>query len=478
MQRQPREKPFSTDPTDDDRKPSADDVGMTGIREVKAAIDTHNASSKEVDKTPPGSGLLAEEQAGVDATAGPAVKLPEPDVGMSDYASPSETPPKMDGNHKGPPPGHAFDQMENVDLPKFVKDHKSTLTFPEKVIGEMLGSMSGCSHQHTSILLSTTKTLTLITSPSLLTSQLMLMLIHIERHFTKQGWRLEKAPIAWTSNGRAFIIRDHDNLVNDWLDMFFQASKFTSFKRKLYRWGFRQVQLLNHDLSTIGNRELVFGNENFQRDKKVLLPRMKSITAESLRRQQAAVQKEQRAVEAAAGTSSDAKPEHLNTLLSQQGGQFNPVAGLHPPTPCLPPPHPQQQHAAMSTSLSPSVATTNSLAFALFTALAQQGANNMPGQHEPCVATTTDNSQQTLGVVSNILQGADNATLQQILHNLQEQHRRQQQQEEMVKNIHRMMFPSQQQPAASPLDSTSSQQSMLARMLRQQLGGFGATGGH
>jgi hypothetical protein len=29
--------------------------------------------------------------------------------------------------------GHAFDQMESVDLPKFVKDHKGTLTFPEKV---------------------------------------------------------------------------------------------------------------------------------------------------------------------------------------------------------------------------------------------------------------------------------------------------------------------------------------------------------
>jgi hypothetical protein len=323
----------------------------------------------------------------------------------------------------------------------------------------------------------------------------MLMLMHIERYFTKQGWALEKAPIAWTSNGRAFIIRDNDKLVSDWLPVFFQKGKFSSFKRKLYRWGFRQVQLLNHDLSTIGNRELVFGNENFQRDQKVLLPRMKSITAESLRRQQAAVLKEQRKEAVAMeGENPQAalKQEHqaLNGLAAQNRQNevlhtltalLSPI-GLPPPAP--PRPLQQQQErgptpnelASVLSTVNPSVAPNSQKALDLFTAalmLQQHDANTMQEQQQP-----TRTSQNTLGAVSGLFQGTNNAaTLQQILHNLQEQQRRQQQ-EEMIKNIHRMMFPSQQQPAApAALDSsTSGQQSMLARLILQQLGSLGANG--
>jgi HSF-type DNA-binding len=325
----------------------------------------------------------------------------------------------------------------------------------------------------------------------------MLMLMHIERYFTKQGWGLEKAPIAWTSNGRAFIIRDNDKLVSDWLPIFFQKGKFSSFKRKLYRWGFRQVQLLNHDLSTIGNRELVFGNENFQRDQKVLLPRMKSITAESLRRQQAAAQKQQRKEAVAMdGENPQAvlKQEHqpLNGLAvqNQQNEVLHTLTALLSPIGLPPqaPPRPLQQQqeggptpselAAVLSTMNPSVAPNSQKALDLATAalmLQQHAANTMQEQHHQ---QPTRASQHTLGAVSSLLQGTNNAaTLQQILHNLQEQQRRQQQ-EEMIKNIHRMMFPSQQHTAApASLDSsTSSQQSMMARLILQQLGSLGANG--
>lgn len=113
-------------PTEDDRKPSAD--SMTG-----EATDAQQASS--TDETPP-SGLQKSEEAMVSSPTDDAgsARLPESshgcsDNGMSGNSSSSETS-KKDGKA---PPGHAFDQMENVDLPKFVKDHNGTLTFPEKV---------------------------------------------------------------------------------------------------------------------------------------------------------------------------------------------------------------------------------------------------------------------------------------------------------------------------------------------------------
>jgi HSF-type DNA-binding len=313
----------------------------------------------------------------------------------------------------------------------------------------------------------------------------MLMLIHIERYFTKQGWSLEKAPIAWTRNGRAFIIRDNDKLVSDWLPMFFQKGKFSSFKRKLYRWGFRQVQLHNHHggdllsataIAAGNSRELVFGNEHFQRDQKVLLPRMKSITAESLRRQQAAAQKEMRKEAGASDVKAAPEQAHhqpVNAALAHQnshnGGVLQTLTALlslgGPPPPL---PLPQQHQASCPTAGE----------IALFTALVQGGAKS---SQQPSVATAAAcQAQQSLG---SLLQGADSSTLQQILHNLQAEQQRRQQQEELVKNIHRMMFPShaqqqQQQPAApalaSPLDATSNnQQSMLARLILQHLGDLG-----
>jgi len=47
--------------------------------------------------------------------------------------------------------------------------------------------------------------------------------------------------IHWCPNGKSFIIQHPANLSNYVLPKFFKACKFESFKRKLYRWGFRQV---------------------------------------------------------------------------------------------------------------------------------------------------------------------------------------------------------------------------------------------
>lgn len=50
-----------------------------------------------------------------------------------------------------------------------------------------------------------------------------------------------KEAIHWCPNGTAFTIRHPENLTKFVLPKFFKTCKFESFKRKLYRYGFRQV---------------------------------------------------------------------------------------------------------------------------------------------------------------------------------------------------------------------------------------------
>jgi HSF-type DNA-binding len=133
-----------------------------------------------------------------------------------------------------------------------------------------------------------------------LSSKMMLMLMYVDRMLAKEGKRVDTAAISWTPSGHAFVIRDKDKVVSDLLPLFAGRGKFSSFTRKLYRWGFRQVNTPTREEAgaTAGAagqppqecRELVFANENFQRDSKSLLPRMKSTTAASIRRQQAAAE--------------------------------------------------------------------------------------------------------------------------------------------------------------------------------------------
>jgi hypothetical protein len=112
----------------------------------------------------------------------------------------------------------------------------------------------------------------------------MLMLMHVEKECAKSGRKPEHAPVAWIPDGKSFVIRSKERLVSDLLPQFFRQGKFSSFTRKLYRWGFRQVNM-QRDRQP---QAMYFGNEYFQRDNKALLTNMRSITAAGIRREKAA----------------------------------------------------------------------------------------------------------------------------------------------------------------------------------------------
>lgn len=89
----------------------------------------------------------------------------------------------------------------------------------------------------------------------------------------------EKYSIAWIPDGKSFVIRNPDVFTRQVLPKFFKATKFQSFTRKLYRWGFRQV---NRGIGP--DDPIIFGNEYFQRDDEELMVKMRSVTAAANRR--------------------------------------------------------------------------------------------------------------------------------------------------------------------------------------------------
>ena len=112
------------------------------------------------------------------------------------------------------------------------------------------------------------------------------MLTYIEReHATKHPETASSPPIAWVLGGNAFSVRNKADLVRDVLPLFFRESKFTSFTRKLYRWGFRQISLDNERVLQNKKRrsgqvmEMIYTHENFQRDNKPLMSKMRSVTS-------------------------------------------------------------------------------------------------------------------------------------------------------------------------------------------------------
>jgi HSF-type DNA-binding len=79
---------------------------------------------------------------------------------------------------------------------------------------------------------------------------------------------------AWLPEGKSFVIRNPDEFARQVVPKFFKATKFSSFTRKLYRWGFRQIN------RGIGPDDMIiFGNEFFERDNEELMSKMRSITA-------------------------------------------------------------------------------------------------------------------------------------------------------------------------------------------------------
>jgi len=103
------------------------------------------------------------------------------------------------------------------------------------------------------------------------------MLMHIEKSFAKSGRNTTDAPAGWTEDGKVFFILDKTELDKRWLPLFFPQAKFSSFTRKLYRWGFRQVSVGPESrVASKKGRGIFFYNEHFQRDEKHLLPKMRS----------------------------------------------------------------------------------------------------------------------------------------------------------------------------------------------------------
>jgi len=140
------------------------------------------------------------------------------------------------------------------------------------------------------------------------------MLTHVDRVYSKEGKKgLETSPISWYHGGKAVVIRDKKEFASKWLPLFFRQAKFTSFTRKLYRWGFRQV----HVPATVRqhNRDVViFGNDSFQRDNKGLLSSMRSVTAAGVRREKAAKSAKLEKERGIAALQSN----DLNNLLARQ----------------------------------------------------------------------------------------------------------------------------------------------------------------
>ena len=136
--------------------------------------------------------------------------------------------------------------------------------------------------------------------------------------------------IAWLPDGKSFVIRNPDEFTRKVLPKFFKATKFSSFTRKLYRWGFRQV---NRGIGP--DDPIIFGNEHFQRDSAEEMTKMRSITAASSRKAEAqTIYGGKRALDGADGP--DHKRALLDHLLQQKAAMMtsNPgmYAGLSAPT--------------------------------------------------------------------------------------------------------------------------------------------------
>eukprot|EP00567_Pseudictyota_dubia_P004406 CAMPEP_0197435682 /NCGR_PEP_ID=MMETSP1175-20131217/3244_1 /TAXON_ID=1003142 /ORGANISM="Triceratium dubium, Strain CCMP147" /LENGTH=615 /DNA_ID=CAMNT_0042964785 /DNA_START=113 /DNA_END=1960 /DNA_ORIENTATION=- len=101
-------------------------------------------------------------------------------------------------------------------------------------------------------------------------------LMHMMSHAEEQGKDDPKYCISWLPDGKSFMVRDPETFTKEIVPLFFKRTKFSSFTRKLYRWGFRQINrgAAVHD-------PIIFGNDNFRRDNKALMAKMRSVTSNS-----------------------------------------------------------------------------------------------------------------------------------------------------------------------------------------------------
>lgn len=85
--------------------------------------------------------------------------------------------------------------------------------------------------------------------------------------------------VAWCRDGKSFIINNCDEFTRNVVPKFFKPTKFSSFTRKLYRWGFRQI---NRGLGP--DDPVIFGCAYFQRNAPEEMAHMRSITAAAARK--------------------------------------------------------------------------------------------------------------------------------------------------------------------------------------------------
>lgn len=167
-----------------------------------------------------------------------------------------------------------FDHVSPDQYPAYARKHDATLSFPEKVSEKSLivfcsGIIPLLTHVH-------------FLKFYIINHQLMMMLMHIEYMCISAGRNVEDEAIHWTKSGEAFIVRDEKRLSAVWLRTFFGNTKYSSFTRKMYRWGFHKISPSVYHFDR--NEVTIFGSINFHRDKKHLLLHMESQTAAKQRR--------------------------------------------------------------------------------------------------------------------------------------------------------------------------------------------------
>jgi len=90
--------------------------------------------------------------------------------------------------------------------------------------------------------------------------------------------------ISWLPHGDAFLVRYPTECAETIIPLFFKAAKFSSFTRKLYRWGFRQVEREHKNGHLFPPDAMIFASEHFKRDARHEMANMRSNTASDQKR--------------------------------------------------------------------------------------------------------------------------------------------------------------------------------------------------
>jgi len=124
--------------------------------------------------------------------------------------------------------------------------------------------------------------------------------------------------VTWLPEGGAFLVRDPKACAETVIPKFFKAVKFSSFARKLYRWGFHQIQRQDADAPSLPAGAIIFASEHFKRDARHEMVKMRSITV--ARQKRKADQIEGMDITITTGGSSLKEVGNSNTLKASGSG--------------------------------------------------------------------------------------------------------------------------------------------------------------